>query len=98
MKSAILLELNDILILTKVELETEASAFPLQALVGLKDMIKFRLWRSGRPSNPKRADTMGRRTTPDFFKFQIVFSWKMFRITRAHSTLRRHLGIRTQTY
>jgi hypothetical protein len=36
MKSAILSELTDISILTKVKLAMEASAFPLQFLAGLK--------------------------------------------------------------
>ena len=41
MKSAILLESNDILIMTKVETEMEAKALPFQALVGLKDTMSL---------------------------------------------------------
>ncbi len=56
MKSAILLESNDILIMTKVELEMEANAFPFQAVVGLKDTIKFRWWHpQENRRNPKGA-------------------------------------------
>jgi hypothetical protein len=48
--------------------------FPLQALVGLKDTIKFRLWRGRRAPDAKENGPKTRRNTPDCFKFQIVFS------------------------
>jgi hypothetical protein len=55
--------------MTKVELEMEAKAFPFQALVGLKDTMKFRLWRPN-CRNPKGA-AHREKTTPGCFKYQI---------------------------
>src|SRR5712675_2315314 len=81
MKSAILLESNDILIMTKVELEMDANAFSFQALVGLKDTMKFRLWHLGKTVEIQRERPIERKTTSDCFKYQIK-SWEMLRTSR----------------
>src|SRR5260370_24954639 len=71
MKRAILLESNDILKMTKVELEMEANAFPFQAVVGLKETMKFRLWPPGKTVEIQRERPIERKTTSDCFKYQI---------------------------
>jgi hypothetical protein len=57
--------------MTNVELEMEANAFPFQAVVGLKDTMKFRLWRPGKTVEFGTERPIGRKTTSDCFKYQI---------------------------
>jgi hypothetical protein len=57
--------------MTKVELEMEANAFPFQAVVGLKDTMKFRLWHPGKNVEIRRERPIERKTTSDCFKYQI---------------------------
>jgi hypothetical protein len=57
--------------MTKVELEMEANAFPFQAVVGLKETMKFRLCQPGKTVEIRRERPIERKTTSDCFKYQI---------------------------
>jgi hypothetical protein len=81
MKSAILLESNDILIMTKVELEMEANALPFQALVGLKGTMKFRLWRLGKIVEIQGSGPSGEKLHPIVLSIKLI-PWKMLRTLR----------------
>jgi hypothetical protein len=75
--------------MTKVELEMEANAFPFQALVGLKDTMKFRLWRPGKLSKSEGSGSSGEKLHPVVLSIKLI-PWKMLRITRC--ALRELLG------
>jgi hypothetical protein len=56
--------------MTKVELEMTANDFPFQAVVGLKDTMKFRLWQPGKNVEIQMSGPLSE-TTSDCFKYQI---------------------------
>jgi hypothetical protein len=61
--------------MTKVELEMEANAFPFQALVGLKDTMKFRLWRPGKLSKSEGSGSSGEKLHPVVLSIKLI-PWK----------------------
>jgi hypothetical protein len=68
--------------MTKVELEMEANAFPFQAVVGLKDTMKFRLWRPGKPSKSEVSRPSSEKLHPIVLSIKLI-PWKMLRTSRA---------------
>jgi hypothetical protein len=56
--------------MAKVELEMEANAFPFQALIGLKDTMKF-IVASRETVEIRWERLIGRKTISDYFKYQI---------------------------
>jgi len=68
--------------MTKVELEMEANAFLFQALVGLKDTMKFRLWRPGKLSKSEGSGSSAEKLHPVVLSIKLI-PWKMLRIARA---------------
>jgi hypothetical protein len=68
--------------MTKVELEMDANAFPFQALVELKDTMKFRLWQPRKPSKSEGSGPSGEKLHPIALSIKLI-PWKLLSTSRA---------------